>query len=74
MSDDCGCSKDKEIDFLLAERDKLKADLKVAAIRLEILTGRMRACHQTTGEHALLFEAEMFVLEAKAALAEGEGE
>jgi hypothetical protein len=46
---------------------RLREALRLAAIRLEILTGRMRACHEETGNHELIEEAEMFVEEAKAA-------
>lgn len=46
----------------------LERELEHAAVRLEILTGRMRACHEETGNHGLLDEAEMFCKEARAAL------
>ena len=52
--------------FLRAiERERrLVEALKLAATRLEILTGRMRAC----GNHELLEEAVMFCEEARASL------
>ncbi len=43
--------------------------LEVAATRLQILTDRMRGCHEETGKHELLDEAQAFADEAKAALA-----
>lgn len=43
--------------------------MELAAVRLEILTSRMRACHEETGKHELLEEAEAFCREARAALA-----
>lgn len=43
--------------------------LRVASIRLEILTGRMRSCREETGQHDLIDEAEMFVEEAVKAVA-----
>ena len=46
----------------------LRGALELAAVRLEILTGRMRACHQETGKHELMDEAESFCREARAAL------
>ena len=48
--------------------------LEWAAVRLEILTGRMRACHQETGKHELLDEAEAFCGEARSALTKLEAE
>jgi hypothetical protein len=42
--------------------------LEMAAVRLEILTGRMRACREETGQHDLIDEAEAFCLEARADL------
>lgn len=54
-----------------AEREKvrvLREALWKAAVRLEILTGRMRGCHAETGRHELMDEAEMFCAEARAAL------
>lgn len=53
---------------LEARKAKLEYALELAATRLEILTGRMRACHAETGRHQLLDEAELFSAEAKAAL------
>lgn len=47
----------------------LREALRLAAVRLDICTGRMRGCHEKTGNHELLDEAEMFVSEARAALA-----
>ncbi len=50
---------------------KLEKALGLAATRLEILTGRMRACHVNTGAHTLsLDEGTMFIREAKEALGE----
>ena len=46
----------------------LEAALRLAATRLEILTGRMRGCHEETGKHELLDEAEAFCDEARKAL------
>ncbi len=46
----------------------LRSALRLAAVRLEILTDRMRGCHAETGKHELLDEAEMFCREARAAL------
>ncbi len=43
----------------------MRTALEKAAVRLEILTGRLRAC----GQHELMDEAEMFVYEARRALA-----
>lgn len=69
--------------FVAAEHERLVAErtatleargrvleeaLRLAAVRLEILTSRMRGCHEETGKHALLGEAEMFCQEARAAL------
>jgi len=48
---------------------RLMAALELAATRLEILTDRMRGCHEITGRHELLSEAEAFCTEARAALA-----
>lgn len=45
--------------------DEMRTALEKAAVRLEILTGRLRAC----GQHELMDEAEMFVYEARRALA-----
>lgn len=53
---------------MTAETLRLRAALQLAAIRLEILTGRMRACHEETRAHELLAEAEMFCTEARQAL------
>ncbi len=53
------CEKEK--------RNELVRALELAGIRLGILTARMRACHEETGMHALLDEAEMFCAEARAA-------
>ena len=47
---------------------ELRRALQDAAIRLEILTGRMRACHEETGKHELLEEAEDFAKQAKDSL------
>ena len=51
---------------------ELEGALKLAAVRLEILTGRARACHEVTGMHELMDEAEMFCQEAKQALRQPE--
>lgn len=40
------------------------------SIRLEILTARMRGCHEDTGHHVLLGEAEAFVAEGKETVAD----
>jgi hypothetical protein len=50
------------------ETARLRDALRLAAVRLEILTDRMRACHEETGKHELLDEAESFCAEARAAL------
>ena len=42
--------------------------LRTAAVRLVILTGRMRGCHEETGKHELMEEADMFCAEAKKAV------
>lgn len=53
----------------------LELSMRLAATRMDILVGRMRGCHEMTGMHELLDEAEMFVQEARAALSQaGEGE
>lgn len=56
----------------IAESSTQYTDLRLAlwyaAVRLEILTGRARACHEETGRHELLDEAESFCEEARAAL------
>lgn len=58
------------------ETKRLRDALTLAATRLEILTGRMRGCHETTGNHELLDEAVMFCEAARRAAlsrpAEGE--
>ena len=51
-----------------ARISELESAMKLAAIRMEILVDRMRGCHEETGKHQLLDEAQMFVDEAKAAL------
>ena len=56
-----------ELTTLLGRR--LEA-MKLMSVRLEILTGRMRACHEETGRHELMAEAEAFVSEAKESLAD----
>ncbi len=48
---------------------EMLAALKLAAIRLEILTARMRGCHEVTGQHELLGEAEAFYVEAHTVIA-----
>lgn len=48
--------------------ERLEKALRLAATRLEILTGRMRACREETGQHELLSEAEAFCAEALEAL------
>ncbi len=63
------CNPYKEIQTLSENRNKLLKALWYAHVRLEILTGRMRACHEETGKHELLDEAQMFVDEAKSDLA-----
>lgn len=50
-----------------------KYALKLCKVRLEILTGRMRGCHEETGKHELLDEAQMFCDEAEMYLDEIEG-
>lgn len=59
----------RERDEARAARDALRAALYWASVRLGICLGRMRACHEETGKHELLDEVEMFVAEARAALA-----
>jgi hypothetical protein len=56
------------------ETARLRDALRLAAVRLEILTDRMRACHEETGKHELLDEAESFCAEARAALSPTEQE
>ena len=59
----------EDIALLLAEIRRLRRALELAAVRLEILTGRMRACHEETGNHGLLqLEAVPFGEEAREAL------
>ena len=53
---------------LVARVRVLERALELAAIRLGIAAGRMRACHEETGQHELLDEIEMFEAEARAAL------
>lgn len=48
---------------------ELLAALELAAVRLEILTARLRGCHEETGRHQLLPEAEAFCLEARTTIA-----
>lgn len=48
-----------------AKRKRLREALQLAAFRLEIAAGRMRACHEETGKHELLDEIELFVTEAR---------
>ena len=66
----CNTYYTREAQHLSALRtiEQLREALKAAAIRLGILTGRMRSCHQETGKHELLEEAEDFEREAWAAL------
>lgn len=52
------------------ENRRLRKALDLAATRLGICLGRMRACHEQTRMHALLDEVEMFVDEARASLVE----
>ncbi len=52
---------------MAAELLTARKGLTLAATRMEILTDRMRAFHEETGNHALLPEAEAFVQEAKEA-------
>ena len=54
-----------DVEELLKQLQHAEASLKTASIRLEILTGRMRGCHEETGKHELLDEAEMFCEEAR---------
>ena len=70
----CGryCDTAPCYDCLWKENKRLWGALWLAGIRLEILTGRIRACHEETGAHELLDEAEMFCYEAKQALEGGE--
>lgn len=56
-----------------AEIERLREALSAAAVRLELLTDRMRGCHEATGKHELLDEAEAFATEAREALKEGGG-
>ena len=57
----------EEISSMAAELLTTRKALALAATRMEILAGRMRACHEETGKHELLPEAEAFVREAKEA-------
>jgi hypothetical protein len=50
------------------ENRRLRRALETAAIRFDICAGRMRACHEETGNHELLAEVEMFAEEAREAL------
>jgi hypothetical protein len=57
---------------VVADRERvarLEKDLELAAVRLQIAADRMRACHEKTGQHELLFEIDSFAEEARAALA-----
>lgn len=45
-----------------------EAALDLAAIRLGICAGRMRACREDTGQHELIDEIEAFEREARQAL------
>jgi len=47
-------------------------DFKLAIIRMEILVGRLRACHEDTGNHELIGESEAFASEGKEAIAQVE--
>lgn len=47
---------------------ELREAMRTATVRLNILVGRMRACHLETGKHELLSEAEAFHAEAVEAL------
>lgn len=67
---------------LLAERRQMQERIKeleralsLAATRLEILTGRMKACHVNTGAHSLsVDEGVIFSREARAVLKEVDSE
>lgn len=61
--------KEKLADAEIREA-KLVAGLKEAATRMEILTARMRGCHEETGKHELLCEADMFCKGARSVLKE----
>jgi hypothetical protein len=69
LCDDCKVEdlelKNTQLTKRVAE---LENALKTAAIRMEILTGRMRGCHEETGKHELLDEAEAFCKEAREVL------
>lgn len=54
---------------LLGQVERYREALSLAATRLEILTGRARGCHEETGRHELLEEAEGFCIEARQSLA-----
>lgn len=60
----------EEIAWLGEEVRRLRDALIRASVHLEILTGRMRACHEETGNHELLDEAEAFCAETRKALGE----
>lgn len=59
-----------DMDYLLAKIERYEAALKLSAVRLEILTGRLKACNEETGKHELIDEAESFCIEAREALKE----
>lgn len=58
--------REKLPEYIVAVRVQ---DIKLLITRMEILTGRMRACHEETGKHELLSEAEAFCEEAKIMIA-----
>lgn len=64
----------EELEQLYWEQVKLvkryRVALELAAIRLQIMEGRARGCHEETGNHELMEEAEMFTAEAREALKE----
>lgn len=62
----------EEVSILATAAVKARKDVKLMATRLQILTGRMRACREETGRHDLLPEAEAFVEEADAVVKEME--
>jgi hypothetical protein len=62
-----------EVLALEKAREKQRRALELAAVRLQILTDRERACHEETGNHELVeVEAQAFADEARAALKESE--
>lgn len=54
--------------YTAREYHRLRKEAKTMATRLQILTGRMRACNEESGKHELIDEAQAFCDEAQEAL------